>query len=87
MVHFAPPGPLGFGGAPLGNMFDVVDDDSAEAVLAAAWTTGVRYFDTAPLYGSGLSEHRFGAMLRHRRREAFILHTGRARLRNCAREA
>lgn len=37
MAHFAPPGPLGFGGAPLGNMFDVVDEDTAEAAIVAAW--------------------------------------------------
>src|SRR4051812_41543277 len=38
-LHFAPPGPLGLGGAPLGNMFDVVDDQTAEAALLAAWET------------------------------------------------
>jgi D-threo-aldose 1-dehydrogenase len=53
--HFAPPGPLGFGGTPLGNMFDVVPEETAEAALLAAWETGVRHFDTAPHYGSGLS--------------------------------
>src|SRR5215203_5382720 len=49
--HFAPPGPLGFGGAPLGNMFEEVTDEVAEATLAAAWDAGIRYFDTAPHYG------------------------------------
>jgi D-threo-aldose 1-dehydrogenase len=80
MTHFAPPGPLGFGGAPLGNMFDVVDEDTAEASLTAAWNTGVRYFDTAPHYGSGLSEHRFGNVLRHHPREEFVLSTKVGRL-------
>ncbi|MBB3910926.1 aldo/keto reductase [Sphingomonas desiccabilis] len=75
MPHFAPPGPLGFGGAPLGNMFDVVDEATAEAALMAAWDSGVRYFDTAPHYGSGLSEHRFGAVLRRYPREQFVLST------------
>jgi D-threo-aldose 1-dehydrogenase len=80
MAHFAPPGPLGFGGAPLGNMFDTVDDATAAGALAAAWETGVRLFDTAPHYGSGLSEHRFGAALRERSRDAFTLSTKVGRL-------
>ena len=80
MVHFAPPGPLGFGGAPLGNMFDVVDEDIAEAALVAAWNSGVRYFDTAPHYGSGLSEHRFGNVLRRYDRDDFVLSTKVGRL-------
>jgi D-threo-aldose 1-dehydrogenase len=79
-TRFAPPGPLGFGGAPLGNMFDVVDDATAEASLKAAWNSGVRYFDTAPHYGSGLSEHRFGNVLRPYRREDFVLSTKVGRL-------
>lgn len=80
MTHFAPPGPLGFGGAPLGNMFEAVDDASAEAALTAAWDSGVRYFDTAPHYGSGLSEHRFGNVLRRYPRDAFVLSTKVGRL-------
>jgi D-threo-aldose 1-dehydrogenase len=80
MTHFAPSGPLGFGGAPLGNMFDVVDEDTAEAALTAAWDSDVRYFDTAPHYGSGLSEHRFGHVLRRYPREAFVLSTKVGRL-------
>lgn len=78
--HFSPPGPLGFGGAPLGNMFGVVDEETAEAALAAAWETGTRLFDTAPHYGSGLSEHRFGHVLRHYRRQEFNLSTKVGRL-------
>ena len=80
MTRFSPPGPLGFGGAPLGNMFDVVDEETAEAALVAAWDSGVRYFDTAPHYGSGLSEHRFGTVLRRYPREAFVLSTKVGRL-------
>ncbi|SFR89549.1 aldo/keto reductase [Sphingomonas jatrophae] len=80
MTHFAPPGPLGFGGAPLGNMFEAIDDKTAEAALVAAWDSGVRYFDTAPHYGSGLSEHRFGNVLRRYPREAFALSTKVGRL-------
>lgn len=80
MLHIPPPGPLGFGGAPLGNMFDVVDEATAEAALVAAWDSGVRYFDTAPHYGSGLSEHRFGTVLRRLPREDFTLSTKVGRL-------
>jgi D-threo-aldose 1-dehydrogenase len=79
-THFRPPGPLGFGGAPLGNMFDTVDEDTAEGALEAAWGTGVRYFDTAPHYGQGLSEHRFGRVLRRRPRDSFVLSTKVGRL-------
>lgn len=79
-AHFAPPGPLGFGGAPLGNMFDAVDEETAQRTLAAAWETGVRYFDTAPHYGSGLSEHRCGNELRRHPRDGFVLSTKVGRL-------
>lgn len=78
--HFVPPGPLGFGGAPLGNMFAAVDEHTAEAALVAAWDNGVRYFDTAPHYGSGLSEHRFGRVLRRYDRDKFVLSTKVGRL-------
>jgi D-threo-aldose 1-dehydrogenase len=78
--RFAPPGPLGFGGAPLGNMFARVDDRTAEGALEAAWESGIRYFDTAPHYGSGLSEHRFGNVLRRHDRDAFVLSTKVGRL-------
>src|SRR3954467_14430309 len=80
MSHFAPPGPLAFGGAPLGNMFAVLDAKKAQAALVAAWDSGVRYFDTAPHYGSGLSEHRFGNVLRRYPRDAFVLSTKVGRL-------
>lgn len=79
-TRYAPPGPLGYGGAPLGNMFAVVDDATARSALDAAWETGIRYFDTAPHYGSGISEHRFGEALRHRPREEFVLSTKVGRL-------
>lgn len=46
---------LGFGTAPLGNMFRNIPEDEALATVKAAWDQGVRYFDTAPLYGAGLS--------------------------------
>ncbi len=68
-------GPLGMGGAPLGNLFTVVPEDAAQASLAASWDGGVRHFDTAPHYGAGLSEHRFGHFLRNVPRASFTLTT------------
>lgn len=78
--HFAPPGPLGFGGAPLGNMFEEVSDEQAGATLVTAWNSGIRYFDTAPEYGPGISEHRFGHVLRNYPRQDFVLSTKVGRL-------
>ncbi|MGQ0515889.1 aldo/keto reductase, partial [Bacillus sp. D-CC] len=49
-------GTLGFGTAPLGNMYRNIPEEEAIATVDAAWDNGVRYFDTAPLYGSGLAE-------------------------------
>ena len=57
-------GGLGFGSAPLGNMHRALTDREADETLAAAWSGGIRYFDTAPLYGHGLSEIRLGRALR-----------------------
>ncbi|MDG9700697.1 aldo/keto reductase [Streptomyces sp. DH37] len=66
---------LGFGGGPLGGLFEPLDDDTAAGALAAAWDGGIRYFDTAPHYGVGHSERRIGDFLRHRPREEFTLST------------
>ena len=55
---------LGLGGAPLGNLFEAVDDAQARALVDAAWVDGCRSFDTAPHYGHGLSERRMGDALR-----------------------
>jgi D-threo-aldose 1-dehydrogenase len=66
---------VGFGGAPLGNLFSAVDDETANAAIDAAWQSGIRYFDTAPHYGLGLSERRIGAALRDRPRDEFVLST------------
>ncbi len=56
-------GPLGLGTAPLAGLYEPVDDDTAYAVVDRAWDLGIRYFDTAPYYGSGLAEQRLGASL------------------------
>jgi D-threo-aldose 1-dehydrogenase len=66
---------LGLGGAPLGNMYRTIDEAQAQATIDAAWAAGVRWFDTAPLYGHGLSEQRFGRALRGRPRADHVLAT------------
>ena len=49
---------LGFGAAPIGNLYEAVPDEQAAQTVTAAWDAGIRYFDTAPHYGMGLSERR-----------------------------
>lgn len=71
---------LGLGCAPLGNMFTALGDDQARATVDAAWELGIRWFDTAPLYGHGLSEERLGAALRVRPRADFAIATKVGRL-------
>ena len=66
---------LGLGGAPLGNLFEALTDDAAHGVLQAALADGCRSFDTAPHYGNGLSEWRFGRALRSLPRSSFSLST------------
>ena len=71
---------LGLGTAPLGGLFEAVTDEEAHRVIEAAWQRGIRYFDTAPLYGFGLSEQRLGAVLRTKPRDEFVLSTKVGRL-------
>src|SRR5436305_7688456 len=73
-------GRFGLGGAPLGNLYAPMSDEEAGAVMAAALARGVRYIDTAPHYGNGLSEHRVGAALRGIERECFVISTKVGRL-------
>lgn len=73
-------GPIGLGTAQLGNLYSAVSEEQADAVLRAAWDGGIRYFDTAPHYGLGLSERRVGAFLRTRPRAEFVLSTKVGRL-------
>jgi D-threo-aldose 1-dehydrogenase len=81
VIVVAPPAPrwpedwprFGMGGAALGNIFAEFSEAEAQATFAAAWEAGVRYFDTAPWYGHGLSEHRLGTAMRDwGRDQAFI---------------
>lgn len=75
---------LGFGTAPLGNLYRAISDDEAHAVLTKAWDLGVRYFDTAPLYGLGLAETRLNRFLRGKPRGDYVLSTKIGRLlRSC----
>ncbi|MEQ7006755.1 aldo/keto reductase [Actinopolymorpha sp. B17G11] len=77
---------LGLGGAPLGDMRERVDEAQAWATLQAAWDAGVRYFDTAPWYGRGLSEHRFGRFLSRCPRDEFSVSTKVGRVLRPARD-
>lgn len=70
----------GFGGASLGNLYHAVTRPDAMATLDAAWNAGMRYFDTAPHYGFGLSERRFGDYLRDKPRNDYVLSTKVGRL-------
>lgn len=72
--------PLGYGAANVGNLFRALSDDEAWAVLDAAWDSGIRYFDTAPHYGLGLSERRLGAFLQTKPRDEYVLSTKVGRL-------
>jgi D-threo-aldose 1-dehydrogenase len=73
-------GPVGFGGGPIGNLFSAVPDADALGAVRAAADGGVRYFDTAPHYGLGLSERRLGAVLRDLPRQSYTLATKVGRL-------
>jgi D-threo-aldose 1-dehydrogenase len=72
--------PLGLGGAPLGGLFRPVADEEAHRVVRTAYELGLRFFDTAPLYGHGLSERRFGHALGGLPRDTFVLSTKVGRL-------
>ncbi|RYE77257.1 MAG: aldo/keto reductase, partial [Hyphomicrobiales bacterium] len=71
---------IGFGGAPIGFPRKTPTEADAHALLQAAWDAGIRYFDTAPLYGSGLSERRIGDFLRSKPRASYVLSTKAGRL-------
>lgn len=71
---------MGFGSAPIGNLFRAISEQEAQATLDAAWNAGLRYFDTAPLYGLGLSETRLNHFLRGKKRKDFVISTKVGRL-------
>ncbi|WP_369368138.1 aldo/keto reductase [Streptomyces sp. CG4] len=71
---------LGFGASVIGNLYRVTPVDDATAAVDAAWEAGLRYFDTAPHYGLGLSERRLGAALRGRPRDEYVISSKVGRL-------
>ncbi|MFI8528884.1 aldo/keto reductase [Streptomyces aquilus] len=71
---------LGFGASVIGNLYRVTEPQDAAAAVDAAWDAGVRYFDTAPHYGLGLSERRLGAALRDRPRDEYVVSSKVGRL-------
>ena len=79
---------IGFGSAPLGNLYRAISEEEAQGILETAWAGGVRYYDTAPLYGFGLSETRINHFLRGRPRDDYTLTSKVGRLlRACAPDA
>jgi D-threo-aldose 1-dehydrogenase len=66
---------LGFGTAPLGNLFRPISEADAQKTLQTAWNAGIRYYDTAPLYGLGLSETRLNHFLRGKKRKDYVIST------------
>ena len=73
---------FGLGTAPPGGLFSPVSDADAEATIERAWSLGVRFFDSAPLYGFGLAERRLGSFLRRQKRDSFAISTKRSLLAN-----
>ncbi len=71
---------IGFGSAPLGDLYARLDEDTAIATVRAAVAAGVTLFDTSPHYGNGLAEHRVGSGLRGVPRDAYVLSTKVGRL-------
>lgn len=71
---------IGFGGAPIGDLNRAPSDAASRKLLQSVWDAGIRYFDTAPFYGSGLSERRLGDFLRDKPRDEYVLSTKVGRL-------
>lgn len=66
---------IGFGSAPIGDLRRAPSDAETHELLQRAWDAGIRYFDTAPMYGSGLAERRLGDFLRDKPRDDYVLST------------
>lgn len=78
---------FGFGTAPIGNIFKPISEQESDGMIQAAWDGGVRYFDTAPMYGHGLAELRSGHSLRWKHRDDFVLSSKVGRVLKPARRA
>ena len=72
-VYYKLPFKFGLGGVPLGNEFAVITDKDANAILEAAWSAGIRYYDVSPWYGLGLAERRFGSFLHNKKRSEYVI--------------
>src|SRR5216684_8033301 len=70
-AHYKLPFTFGLGGVPLGNEFALVTDKDAHAILEAAWSAGIRYYDVSPWYGLGLAERRYGSFLHNKKRSEY----------------
>jgi D-threo-aldose 1-dehydrogenase len=86
-VHYEPPFKFGLGGVPLGNEFAVVPDKDAYAILEAAWSAGVRYYDVSPWYGLGLAERRYGSFLHNKKRSEYVISSKVGKLLKASRTA
>ena len=86
-VHYKPPFRFGLGGVPLGNEFSVVTDKDAYAILEAAWSAGIRYYDVSPWYGLGLAERRFGSFLHNKNRSEYVISSKVGKLLKASRTA
>ncbi|HEY0438666.1 MAG TPA: aldo/keto reductase, partial [Xanthobacteraceae bacterium] len=84
--HYRPPVRFGLGGVPLGNEFAIITEKDGYATLEAAWSAGVRYYDTSPWYGLGLCERRFGHFLHTKNRSEYVLSSKVGKLLKAARQ-
>jgi hypothetical protein len=84
--HYKLPVRFGLGGVPLGNEFGIITEKVAHATLEAAWSAGVRYYDTSPWSGLGLCERRFGGFLHTKDRTEFIISSKVGKLLKASRQ-
>lgn len=83
-LRYRTPMRFGMGGTQIGNIFAPITDEQAYAVLEAAWDAGVRYFDTSPFYGFGLSEYRLGRFLHTKNPDDYVVSTKVGRILTAA---
>src|SRR5437867_2473429 len=86
-VHYKLPFKFGLGGVPMGNEFEVVTDKDAYAILEAAWSAGIRYYDVSPWYGLGLAERRYGNFLHDKKRSEYVISSKVGKLLKASRTA
>lgn len=86
-AHYKLPFNFGLGGVPLGNEFAVVTDKDAYAILEAAWSAGIRYYDVSPWYGLGLAERRYGNFLHTKKRNEYVISSKVGKLLKASRTA